>query len=61
MSKTTKMKLKMVILDFSDSVVYIKTYDQDKWDSAEDYLAENGFNESNCQWMVVPLLKIDIE
>jgi beta-lactam-binding protein with PASTA domain len=52
---------KIIILDFSDAEVYIKNYDSKKYEDAEDFLAQYGFDESNCQWMIVNEVKINIE
>jgi hypothetical protein len=52
---------KIIILDFSDAEVYIKDYDDKVWQDAEDFLAEHGFRESDCQWMIVDQVKFNID
>ena len=52
---------KIIILDFSDNQVYIKEYDENIWSNAEEFLSETGFNETNCQWMVVNKLILNVD
>ena len=52
---------KIVILDFSDAEVYIKDYDATQWNDAEEFLEEHGFSESNCEWMIVDKLTLNID
>lgn len=52
---------KIIILDFSDGEVYIKDYDTNIWEDAEEFLNEYGFSESECHWMTVPILKLNID
>lgn len=52
---------KIIILDFSDNEVYIKDYDENMWSNPEQFLFETGFNETNCQWMVVNKLILNID
>jgi hypothetical protein len=57
---------KIVILDFSTAEVHVFSYDSNVWDSGEDFFAglaettEHNFSESNCQWMILDELKIQI-
>jgi hypothetical protein len=52
---------KIIILDFSDNQVYVKNYDENMWSNPEEFLSENGFDETNCQWMVVNKLTLNID
>lgn len=52
---------KIIILDFSDNEVYIKNYIEDLWNNPEEFLSENGFDETNCQWMVVNKLILNVD
>lgn len=52
---------KIIILDFSDNEVYIKNYIEDLWSNPEKFLIENGFDETNCQWIVVNKLTLNID
>jgi hypothetical protein len=58
--KKINMK-KIIILDFSDNQVYIKNYIEDLWNNPEEFLSENGFDETNCQWIVVNKLILNID
>ena len=55
------MKQKIIILDYSTCEVHVFDYDDQKWESAEDFLnnhySEHGntFKESECSWMIVGL------
>ena len=57
---------KIIILDFSTAEVHVFPYDVNVWENAEDFfigLAETTghyFTESNCQWMIVDELNIQI-
>ena len=51
----------IIILDFSNGKVIIKDYDTDrKYDDAEDFLTDYGFCLSNCEWMIVDKLILNI-
>lgn len=50
---------KIIILDFETGEVHIYNY-SDKEDSDEDFLRSIGHSPSNCQWMIVPDLKLQI-
>jgi len=52
---------KIIILDFSTAEVHIFQYDENIWENGEHFLAENGLNETNCQWMIVNKLKLNID
>ena len=52
---------KIIILDFSDNQVYVKNYDENMWSNPEEFLSETGFNETDCQWMVVNKLILNID
>lgn len=53
---------KLIILDFETAEVYVYTYDENIWESPEDFTDEEGIHviNSNCQYMVVDELKINI-
>jgi len=57
---------KIIILDFSTTEVHVFPYDKNVWDGGEDFIEdenENGdiaLSLSNCQWMIVDDLKIEI-
>ena len=57
---------KIIILDFSTAEVHVFPYDKNIWDDGEDFIEdenENGdiaLSLSNCQWMIVDDLKIEI-
>lgn len=54
--------MKLIVLDFETSEVYVYTYDSETTD-AEDVVGEDGVPaiNDNCQWMTTELLKINIE
>ena len=52
---------KIIILDFSDNQVYIKDYNINMWSNVEEFLDNTGFNETNCQWMVVNKLILNVD
>lgn len=53
---------KLIVLDFGTAEVTIYTYDENIWESPEDFTDENGnfVIDSNCQYMVVDELNIKI-
>jgi len=53
---------KIIILDFGTGKVDIYPYDINVWENAEDMTDEYGnyLIDSNCQWMIVDDLKIEI-
>jgi hypothetical protein len=57
---------KIIILDFSTAEVHVFPYDENVWTDAEDFITdenENGsiaLSLSNCQWMIVDDLNIQI-
>ena len=57
---------KIIILDFSTAEVHVFPYDENVWDDGKDFIEdenENGdiaLSLSNCQWMIVDDLKIEI-
>lgn len=53
---------KLVVLDYGDGTVTVYPYDENIWESPEDYTDENGnyVLDSNCNWMVVDDLTIKI-
>ena len=52
--------MKIIILDFSTSEVYIYNFDPNIWESGSDFLAseDNIHSETNCHWMIVDTLTI---
>ncbi len=54
---------KLIVLDFREGEVYVYTYDVNIWESPEDFTDEDGIHviHSDCQWMVVDELKINIK
>ncbi len=57
--------MKIIILDFSTSEVFIFPYDENIYENSEDffdsaYCEELGLRETNCQYMVVDQLKLQI-
>ena len=55
-------KQKIIILDFETGDVHVFSYDQNIWDNPEDFITELDIyvSLSNCQWMVVDILNIQI-
>jgi len=53
---------KLVVLDHGEQTVTVYSYDEDIWESPEDFTDEDGncLLDSNCQWMVVKNLNIKI-
>jgi hypothetical protein len=56
---------KIIILDFSTGEVHVFPYDEDLYEDASDFLEndickELGIRESDCQYMVVDQLNIQI-
>lgn len=53
---------KLIILDFGTGEVHIYPYDENIWESPEDFTDEDGYMiiDSNCQYMVVKDLKLQI-
>tara|TARA_R110000868_G_scaffold38450_4_gene134537 strand:+ start:2597 stop:2854 length:258 start_codon:yes stop_codon:yes gene_type:complete len=53
---------KLIVLDFTTAEVHIYPYDENIWECPEDFADENGnlILNSNCQWMVVDELKLQI-
>lgn len=55
---------KIIILDFSTSKVHIFPFDTFIYDDGEHFISKDdyqlGFTESNCQWMIVNELTIQI-
>jgi hypothetical protein len=51
---------KIIILDYSIGKVFVRNLNGL---DAEEWLANNGFSESNCEWMVVDelIISVDIE
>lgn len=57
--------MKIIILDYNNGETYIFPYDENIYDNAEDffeseYCKERGLKESNCNYMVVHNLKINV-
>ena len=53
-------KSKIIILDFLTGELHIHEYDKFFYDDAEDFLNDNGYSVSNCQYMVIEKLKLTI-
>ena len=53
---------KLVVLDHGEQSVTVYNYDENIWETPEDFTDENGnyVLDSNCQWMVVDDLNIKI-
>lgn len=53
---------KIIILDFRTAEVHIFPYDENVWESCEDFIEseEINLNSNDCQWMVADNLKIEI-
>lgn len=55
---------KIIILDFATGKVYVCDYDPNCYEDAQDFISEDphqlGIKESNCQYMVVDSLNIEI-
>ena len=53
---------KLVVLDHGEQSVTVYNYDENIWESPEDFTDENGIYvlDSNCQWIVVEELNIKI-
>ena len=56
-------KKKIIILDHNEQKVMIYDYDENVWESPEDMVDEdeNIILDSNCQWMIVNELNIEIK
>jgi hypothetical protein len=57
--------MKIIILDFSTSEVFVFPFDENIYDNAEDffdseYCLEKGIRETNCEYMVSDNLNIQI-
>lgn len=53
---------KLIVLDFETAEVHVYQYDENVWESPEDFTDKDGayvITES-CQWMVVADLNIQI-
>ena len=53
---------KLIVLDHGESKVHIYNYDENIWESPEDFTDEDGIYllDSNCEWMLVDKLNIKI-
>ena len=53
---------KLVVLDYGEKTVAVYPYDENVWDSPEDFTDKDGnyVLDSNCEWMVVDDLNIKI-
>lgn len=53
---------KLIVLDFGTAEVHIYQYDDTIWKDAEDFTDDDGnlVLDSNCQWMIVDELKLQI-
>lgn len=56
-------KKKIIILDYGEKKVTVYDYNENVWENAEDMTDEDGnyIIDSNCQWMVVDELNIEIK
>ena len=54
---------KIIILRFSTSEVLVYPYDENIWEDGEDFMnsEEIDIDYSNCQWMIVDELNIQIK
>ena len=54
---------KIIILCFDTSEVLVYEYNDDIWETAEDFMSskEIDINSNNCQWMIVDELNIQIK
>mgnify|MGYP003629934075 CR=1 FL=1 len=52
---------KLIILDSTDNIVYIKNYDHSEWEDILQFLSEHGFNIENCSWMLVDKVTLNID
>lgn len=52
----------LIILDSGTEEAHIYPFDEDKWENAEDFTDKNGnmIIDSNCQWMLIDELNIQI-
>lgn len=57
------VKKKIIILDFRTQDVFIYNYDENVWESCEDFIESKkiNLNSNDCQWMVVDELNIQIK
>jgi hypothetical protein len=57
------IKKKIIILDFRTQDVLIYDYDENIWESCEDFIEseEINLNSNDCQWMVVDEINIKIK
>ena len=57
---------KIIILDFSTAEVHVFPYDENVWSDEEDFIVDENeggsvaMSASNCQWMIVDDLNIQI-
>jgi hypothetical protein len=53
---------KLIVLDHGTREVHIYNYDENIWESPEDFTDEDGHYllDSNCEWMVVDELNIKV-
>ena len=57
---------KIIILDFSTAEVHVFPYDENVWSGGEDFIVDENeggsvaMSASNCQWMIVDDLNIQI-
>jgi hypothetical protein len=56
-----KENMKIIILDYSDNIVYINNISEDYQGNEKDYLIEHGFELGNIKYMIVKTLKLEIE
>jgi hypothetical protein len=56
------MKKTLIVLDYETQRVNVYSYDENIWESPEDFLDENNCYviTSNCQWMLTDTLTIKI-
>jgi hypothetical protein len=56
------MRKKLIVLDFETQKVDVYPYDENVWESPEDFLDNNDCYviTSNCQWMLTDDLSIKI-
>lgn len=53
---------KIIILNFVTAEVHIYDYDEAVWEDCEEFMGQEdiNLNPSDCEWMVVNSLKLEI-
>ena len=52
---------KIIILDFREGNVIVRNFNSEVYKDGEDFLRSQHLNPDDCNWMIVPQLKMDIK